>query len=51
EFERGVELFEQEEFAEAQSVFEVLWQQNEQDQPAKLYIERSQQYSISNKSG
>jgi len=49
EFERGVELFEQEEFAEAQLLFEALWQQNEQDQPAKLYIERSQQYSISNK--
>ncbi|NEP59111.1 MAG: response regulator [Symploca sp. SIO2G7] len=40
-FERGVELFEQEEFAKAQSVFEALWQQNKQDQPAKLYIERS----------
>ncbi|NEP14686.1 MAG: response regulator [Symploca sp. SIO2C1] len=48
-FERGVELFEQEEFAEAQLVFEALWQQNEQDQSAKVYIERSQQCILSNK--
>jgi len=48
-FERGVELFEQGEYTEAQLVFEALWQQNKHDQSAKLYIERSRQCFLSQK--
>jgi two-component system sensor histidine kinase ChiS len=42
EFERAVELFELQKFAEAQRLFESLLQINEGDKAARLYAERSQ---------
>ncbi len=42
EFERGVELFEQKEFAQALHVFNSLCQTNKEDKAAMLYAERSQ---------
>jgi len=42
EFERGVELYELEKFEQAQAVFESILEKNEQDKPARLYVERSQ---------
>lgn len=51
EFERGVELYELEKFEQAQAVFESILEKNEQDKPARLYVERSQNAQISRKDG
>ncbi|MBD2128592.1 ATP-binding protein [Microcoleus sp. ZQ-A2] len=40
EFERGVALYVEKNFAEAQDVFQDVLQRNEQDKAARLYIER-----------
>ncbi|MFW6295877.1 MAG: ATP-binding protein [Halothece sp.] len=50
EFEQAVSLYHNEAFAEAQRLFEEIWQQNQQDQAASLYIERCQQMILSNRS-
>jgi two-component system sensor histidine kinase ChiS len=51
EFERGVELYELEKFEQAQAVFESILEQNEQDKPARLYVERSQNAQSARKDG
>jgi two-component system sensor histidine kinase ChiS len=51
EFERGVELYELEKFEQAQAVFESILEQNEQDKPARLYVERSQNDQSARKDG
>ncbi|NEQ25231.1 MAG: adenylate/guanylate cyclase domain-containing response regulator, partial [Microcoleus sp. SIO2G3] len=51
EFERGVELYELEKFEQAQAVFESILEKNEQDKPARLYVERSQNAQNSRKDG
>ncbi|MCA1994669.1 MAG: response regulator, partial [Coleofasciculus sp. S288] len=43
EFERGVALFIEEKFIEAQQVFQQVLHQNEQDRATRLYIERCKQ--------
>ncbi|MGB7442682.1 MAG: hypothetical protein WA919_16585, partial [Coleofasciculaceae cyanobacterium] len=45
-FETAVELFEQEEFAQAQRLFENLLQQDERDNVLQLYLERVQKAQI-----
>jgi len=51
EFERGVELYELEKFEQAQAVFESILEKNEQDKPARLYVERSQNAQSTRKDG
>jgi two-component system sensor histidine kinase ChiS len=51
EFERGVELYEQKQFAQAQLLFESLLKKNEQDKPARLYAERCKQAERSHRDG
>ncbi|NEO29054.1 MAG: response regulator [Symploca sp. SIO3C6] len=42
EFERGVELYVEKKFAQAQQVFKKIWQINQHDLVTKLYIKRCQ---------
>lgn len=51
EFERGVELFEQQKFSQALLVFESVLEKNEQDKPARLYVERCQTAQMDRKDG
>jgi two-component system sensor histidine kinase ChiS len=53
DFEQGVYLYHQEQFAQAQAIFQQVLQTNEQDKAAKLYVKRCEQlqtYGSSNES-